>query len=203
MDKLIDLIADPRTARTLVLLAVLVPLLSAAVLPLFGRAARRAALWLALLHLTMVGVVAGIGLMRLNDRPAAEGALRFTPIMVPGDAGGKTTDTNRTGWDLMTLSATPPTASDPAGPNVQFYLGVDGINLWLVVLASLMMIPAILVSWESVREKPGAFYGWLFLLQAGVTGAFLAFDVILFYVFFELTLIPAFFLIGRWGNGSG
>ena len=203
MDKLIDLIADPRTARTLVLLAVLVPLLSAAVLPLFGRAARRAALWLALLHLTMVGVVAGIGLMRLNDRPAAEGALRFTPIMVPGDAGGKTTDTNRTSWDLMTLSATPPTASDPAGPNVQFYLGVDGINLWLVVLASLMMIPAILVSWESVREKPGAFYGWLFLLQAGVTGAFLAFDVILFYVFFELTLIPAFFLIGRWGNGSG
>ncbi len=61
----------------------------------------------------------------------------------------------------------------------------------------------ILVSWDSVKEKPGAFFGWLFLLQAGLIGAFLSFDVILFYVFFELTLIPAFFLIGKWGIGSG
>src|SRR5207244_4567472 len=103
---------------------------------------------------------------------------------------------------LLSLSATPPPADRP-GPNVQFFIGVDGLNVWLVALASFMLIPAILVSWESVRERPGAFYGWLFLLQGGAIGAFLSFDVILFYVFFELTLIPAFFLIARWGNGSG
>jgi NADH-quinone oxidoreductase subunit M len=54
-----------------------------------------------------------------------------------------------------------------------------------------------------VTERPGAFHGWLFLLQGAAIGAFLSFDVILFYVFFELTLIPAFFLIGNWGIGSG
>ena len=69
-----------------------------------------------------------------------------------------------------------------------------------MALASLMLIPAILVSWESVTERPGAFYGLLFLLQGAAIGAFLSFDVILFYIFFELTLIPAFFLIGRWGT---
>ena len=54
-----------------------------------------------------------------------------------------------------------------------------------------MLPTAILISWESVKDRPGAFYGWLFLLQTGLVGAFLSFDVILFYIFFELTLIPA------------
>jgi NADH-quinone oxidoreductase subunit M len=182
MDKIFDLIADPRTARTLVLLVVLLPLLSAVLLPLFGAGARRVALWLALLHLALTAGVVGTTLPGLNLRGEGAGAadrlatVRFQPLAVPEGKGG---------------------------PAVQFYLGVDGLNLWLVALASLMMVPAILVSWESVREKPGAFFGWMFLLQGGAVGAFLSFDVILFYVFFELTLIPAFFLIGRWGAGSG
>src|SRR6185312_8318905 len=87
-------------------------------------------------------------------------------------------------------------------PRVEFFLGIDGLNLWLVVLCTVMMLPAILVSWDSPIDRPGPYYGWLFLMQAGTIGAFLAFDVILFYAFFELTLIPAFFLIARWGIGS-
>jgi NADH-quinone oxidoreductase subunit M len=203
MEKLTDLIADPRTARALVLLAVLLPLASAIVLPLFGRGARRAALWLALVHLALVAALTALCVMRLGEQYRQErtpDVVRFDPIAVPGDTGGEVADFGRTKWTLMSLSASP-TAGTAAG--VQFFLGVDGINVWLVALASLMMIPAILVSWESVKDRPGAFYGWLFLLHAGTTGAFLAFDVILFYVFFELTLIPAFFLIGRWGVGSG
>ena len=69
-------------------------------------------------------------------------------------------------------------------------------------LSSLMLVAAILVSWQSVTERVPTYYAWLFVLQAGAIGAFLSFDVILFYVFFEITLIPSFFLIGHWGTGS-
>ena len=72
-----------------------------------------------------------------------------------------------------------------------------------MALASLIVFLAVLVSWESVGDRAGGFYGWLFLLQAATIGAFLSFDLLLFYVFFELTLIPSFFLIGSWGVGSG
>jgi NADH-quinone oxidoreductase subunit M len=205
---ILDVIADPRTARTLVLLVVLLPFVAAALLPLFGLRARRVALWLALLHLALTAAVVGLGVTVLDGRAAQEeghaqsGYVRFQPAFVPGDPAGKDGAAQRTKWTLMTLSPTPP-SPDRAGPNVQFYLGIDGLNLWLLALASLMLVPAILVSWESVKDRPGAFYGWMFLLQGGAIGAFLSFDVILFYVFFELTLIPAFFLIGRWGVGSG
>ncbi|MBN9122522.1 MAG: NADH-quinone oxidoreductase subunit M [Planctomycetes bacterium] len=197
--------------RVLVLLLVLVPLVSAALLPLFGRAARRVALWLALVYLGLTAAVAVIAIPTLDERARdtsqvrGDGSLqRWYPHFVPGDPagrhGGEGADA-RTGWTLFNLSASPSADGRP-GPKVQLFLGVDGLNLWLVALAAVMLPPAILVSWDSVKERPGAYYGWLFLLQTGVVGAFLSFDVILFYIFFELTLIPAFFLIGRWGVGS-
>ncbi|AWM39002.1 NADH-quinone oxidoreductase subunit M [Gemmata obscuriglobus] len=193
----------------LVLLLVLLPLVSAVVVPAFGRVARRVALLLALLHLGVTGAVviyAGAWLTQRNTDPRLNGdigSLHFSPEFVPGDSAGSSgngTD-GRTTWTVLSLSGKP-TARGTTGPNVQFYLGVDGLNLWLVALASVMLVPVILVSWESVQHRPGAFYGWLFVLQAGVIGAFLSFDVVLFYVFFELTLIPSFFLIGNWGATS-
>ncbi|MDY3554139.1 NADH-quinone oxidoreductase subunit M [Gemmata sp. JC717] len=195
--------------RVLVLLLVLLPLVSAVVVPAFGRVARRAALILALLHLGVTGAVviyAGMWLAeRNNDRRVAGdiGSLHFSPEFVPGDSAGYAGDGSdgRTTWTVLSLSSKP-TPRGASGPNVQLYLGVDGLNLWLVALASVMLVPVILVSWESVQQRPGAFYGWLFVLQAGVIGAFLSFDVVLFYVFFELTLIPSFFLIGNWGVTS-
>jgi NADH-quinone oxidoreductase subunit M len=198
--------------RLVVLLLVLLPLVSAVLVPAFGRAARRVALILALIHLGLTAAVATMGVAYLNER--AEGTARqrgdgrvqrFHPQFVPGDPGargGSEGADARTGWTLFRLSAAEAAPGRP-GPNVQLFLGIDGLNLWLVVLASVMMVPVILISWESIRERPGAFYGWLFLLQGGLVGTFLSFDVILFYVFFELTLIPAFFLIGRWGLASG
>jgi NADH-quinone oxidoreductase subunit M len=202
MDTLTDLIADPRTARTLVLLVVVVPFLSAIGLAFAGRAARRVALWLAVLELTLVAATAGIGIMILNDRDDRPGVgneiVKFVPQLVPGDPGGAEANTHRTQWTLLQLDS-----RGASGPSIQFFLGLDGLNLWLVVLAAVMMLPAILVSWESVTDRPGAFFAWLFLMQGAAIGAFLSFDIIVFYVFFELTLIPAFFLIGRWGTGSG
>ncbi|MBI3860304.1 MAG: NADH-quinone oxidoreductase subunit M, partial [Planctomycetia bacterium] len=86
------------------------------------------------------------------------------------------------------------------GPDIQFSLGVDGISLWLIALSALLMIPAVLVSWEAVQDRPAAFYALMLLLEAGLIGVFAAQDIILFYVFFEFTLIPLFFMVGIWGG---
>jgi NADH-quinone oxidoreductase subunit M len=83
---------------------------------------------------------------------------------------------------------------------VHFAIGLDGISLWLVVLTSLLSVTAVLVSWRSVRERARAYYALLLLLDTGVLGVFSALDIILFYIFFEFTLIPLFFLIGIWGG---
>ena len=94
----------------------------------------------------------------------------------------------------------------PLGPDsnsaIQFYIGLDGLNIWLVVLTSVLMLPAVLIGWESIKERANEYYAWLLLLQTAMTGVFLAFDLILFYVFFELTLVPLFFLIGIWGGSD-
>jgi NADH-quinone oxidoreductase subunit M len=85
---------------------------------------------------------------------------------------------------------------------IQFYVGVDGLNIWLIVLTALLMVPSVLVSWNSKNtlERTNEYYAWLLALESAMIGVFLAFDIILFYVFFELTLVPLFFLIGIWGG---
>lgn len=187
------------------LLAVLgLPLLSALVVCWIGRGqcperTRRCAAWLAATHLilTAVFVVIAVGTVR---SPGNSGFAPFEPFGVPGDPGlEQGVSTSTTSWNLLPL-AYPGNRGESA---VQFFLGVDGLNLPLLALASLIVFLAVLVSWESVDNRAHAFYGWLFLLQTACLGAFLSFDLLLFYVFFELTLIPAFFLIGSWGVGGG
>jgi NADH-quinone oxidoreductase subunit M len=208
MDKIYELVASPTTGRALVLATVLFPFLAALFVSAFGSRARRVALFLSFVQFGLTVCVATLSLMYLGARADRQpdspntGAIRFAPTFVPGDTGGRGGESMQTGWTLMSLSAVQPTA-DRAGPNIQFFVGIDGLNVWLAVLAGFMLIPAILASWESVHERSGAFYSLLFVLQGAAVGAFLSFDVILFYVFFELTLIPAFFLIGGWGDGSG
>jgi NADH-quinone oxidoreductase subunit M len=88
----------------------------------------------------------------------------------------------------------------PVGPDIQLALGVDGISLWLIALSTILMIPSVLVSWEAIQDRPAAYYALMLLLEAGLIGVFAAQDIILFYVFFEFTLIPLFFMIGIWGG---
>ncbi|HLJ91723.1 MAG TPA: NADH-quinone oxidoreductase subunit M [Gemmataceae bacterium] len=91
----------------------------------------------------------------------------------------------------------------PLGPGaVEFFIGLDGLNVWLVVLTAVLMVPAVLVSWHSfqVQERINEYFAWLLALETGMIGVFLSFDIVLFYVFFELTLVPLFFLIGIWGG---
>ncbi len=83
---------------------------------------------------------------------------------------------------------------------IRFALGLDGISVWLFGLTSLLMITAIFSSWESITERPAGHYACLLALQTGLLGLFASLDVVLFYIFFEFTLIPLFFLIGIWGG---
>jgi NADH-quinone oxidoreductase subunit M len=85
-------------------------------------------------------------------------------------------------------------------PDIRFALGLDGLSLWLFVLTSLLMITAIAASWQSIRERAPLYYAFLLALQTGLLGLFASLDVVLFYIFFEFTLIPLFFLIGLWGG---
>jgi NADH-quinone oxidoreductase subunit M len=84
--------------------------------------------------------------------------------------------------------------------HLQFFLGLDGISLSLVVLTSLLTFSAVLISWRAVNDRLREYFASLLILEAGLNGAFCAFDLVLFYVFFEFTLLPLFFLVGVWGG---
>src|SRR6478609_8130719 len=82
-------------------------------------------------------------------------------------------------------------------PEISWTLGVDGISLWLVVLTGILFPIALLGAPPHHDEKP--FYAWLLLLEAGCLGAFLALDLFLFFLMFEIVLVPMYFLISGWG----
>jgi NADH-quinone oxidoreductase subunit M len=84
--------------------------------------------------------------------------------------------------------------------NFGLKLGTDSISLWLVLLTVLLQPLAILASFESIRERQKEYYAWMLALLSAMLGVFVARDLLLFYVFFELTLIPMFFIIGIWGG---
>ncbi len=87
--------------------------------------------------------------------------------------------------------------------NIQYFLGVDGISLFLVLLTTFLTVLVLLFSWEGVEKRLKAYLVLMLLLEAGMIGVFLALDLVLFYVFWELTLIPMYFLIGGWGDPHG
>ena len=84
--------------------------------------------------------------------------------------------------------------------DIRLSVGIDGLSLWLFGLSALLSVTAIFVSWEAVTERVVGFYMLLLLLETAMLGTFVARDIILFYVFFEFTLVPLFFLIGIWGH---
>lgn len=84
----------------------------------------------------------------------------------------------------------------------RFSLGVDAISLWLIALTALLTPLAILASWKSIATRQTEYYAWMLVLHFAMLGVFAARDLLLFYVFFELTLIPMFFIIGIWGGSQ-
>ena len=87
-----------------------------------------------------------------------------------------------------------------AGWNIQYHLGIDGLSILLVLLTAFLTPISILSTWTAVEERVKEFMVYFLLLEVGMTGVFLAQDLFLFYIFWEFTLVPMYFLIGIWGG---
>ncbi len=157
----------------LLVATIFLPLVGALIVGAVARAGRHVVRWTALAFtlLTLVGAVMI--------------AIRFA---ADGQVGAGFGD-----WDLPWLGSA-------SLLDVRFHVGLDGLGLWLFVLSGVLMLTAVLVSWEAIKSSEPLFYAMLLLLEFGCLGVFAARDIILFYVFFEFTLIPLFFLIGIWGS---
>jgi NADH-quinone oxidoreductase subunit M len=102
----------------------------------------------------------------------------------------------------------------PSGPQFQFvervpwipsvgaeyFLGVDGFSVLLILLTTLMGTIAVLSSWTAIKERVKEYYVFLLVLQGGMIGAFISLDFLLFFLFWEVMLVPMYFLIGIWGS---
>jgi NADH-quinone oxidoreductase subunit M len=184
------------TDHALLLWLLFLPLAAAVVVALLGPNRGSPIRWISFLTSAVVFVLALTVAVRFAqvERTRPEFSPRsglvvptFQPEFVPGSTPDNRFATN---WNLLRV-----------GPGViQFYIGVDGLNIWLVVLTAVLMLPSVLVSWTHITERVNEFYAWLLALQTAMMGIFLSFDIVLFYVFFELSLVPLFFLIGIWGG---
>ncbi|MEN6571138.1 MAG: NADH-quinone oxidoreductase subunit M [Anaerolineaceae bacterium] len=86
------------------------------------------------------------------------------------------------------------------GNPIAFHLGVDGLSILLLLLTTFLTPIAILSTWKAVQENVKGFMIFFLLLEMGMVGVFLALDMVLFYIFWEFTLVPMYFLIGLWGG---
>jgi NADH-quinone oxidoreductase subunit M len=105
---------------------------------------------------------------------------------------------------------------NPQGPDFQFverapwipsigaeyFLGIDGLSTLLILLTTMMGFIAILSSWNAITERVKEYYIFLLVLQSGMLGAFMALDFLLFFLFWEVMLVPMYFLIGIWGSAN-
>jgi NADH-quinone oxidoreductase subunit M len=87
-----------------------------------------------------------------------------------------------------------------AQPDIHFFIAADGVSLWLVLLSTFLTPLCVLISWNSIQNRVKEFFAFMLLLEFGLVGVFIAQDLFLFYVFWELSLVPMYFLIGIWGH---
>jgi NADH-quinone oxidoreductase subunit M len=84
--------------------------------------------------------------------------------------------------------------------HTNYHVGIDGLSLWLVILTTFIMPIAVVSTWHAVEKRRAAFYVFLLLLESAMIGVFVSLDLLVFYLFFEASLVPMFFLIGIWGG---
>src|SRR3990170_6319480 len=83
----------------------------------------------------------------------------------------------------------------------EYFLGVDGLATLLILLTTMIGFIAVLSAWRAITERVKEFYIFVLVLQTGMIGAFMALDFLLFFLFWEVMLVPMYFLIGIWGGG--
>jgi len=87
-----------------------------------------------------------------------------------------------------------------AGWNISYHMAIDGLSILLVLLTTFLTPISILSTWSAIEERVKEFMLFFMLLEVGMVGVFLAMDLFLFYIFWEFTLVPMYFLIGIWGG---
>jgi NADH-quinone oxidoreductase subunit M len=87
-----------------------------------------------------------------------------------------------------------------ANPEIHWHVGIDGLSLWLIILSTFLTPISILISWRLIKDRVKEFFAFLLLLEFGLVGVFAAWDLFVFYVFWEIVLVPMYFLIGIWGH---
>ncbi len=178
----------------------LVPLIGVAIVLALPKRAEQAAKWVSLgiTSVTFLITLFALGIY-LNGSPTggARAPLRErvenNKLAADNDQQLTATDESKGEGDLVVRRAWIPYF------NIQYYLGVDGISLSLVVLTGLVSVLACLASWNIDKQVKGYFALYL-LLTASMIGVFISLDLFLFYVFFEVMLLPMYFLIGIWGG---
>lgn len=149
----------------------------------------------AVLFLPLIGFVASLLLPRENTDLQKKFALIFSLIVF-----------------LISLGLIGPVLANPGtyslttdvewihSPMVRYHVGVDGLSLWLIILTTMLTPLAVLISWKYIEKRTKEYYAFLLLLEFGVVGVFVALDLFLYYVFWEVGLVPMYFLIGIWGH---
>ena len=84
--------------------------------------------------------------------------------------------------------------------NISYIMAVDGISILFILLTTFISLLAVISSWSAIQQQVKMYYIFMLLLLTGMMGVFLAQDLFLFYIFWEFTLIPMYFLIGMWGG---
>src|SRR6266404_4754385 len=82
----------------------------------------------------------------------------------------------------------------------EYHLGIDGISFLLIMLTTVLGFISVLSSWTAIEDRPKEYYAMFMLLQVGMLGVFMSLDFFLFYVFWEVMLVPMYFIIGVWGG---
>src|SRR5512143_2190170 len=151
--------------------------------------------------LTFFPLVGVLVLLFLNSESKA--ALRWTALITSiitfGISLWVLAMFNASNPDLQLVARTP--WITVAGFNIQYFLAVDGLSILLVLLTTLLTPISILSTWTAVEDRVKEFMLFFLLLEIGMVGVFLALDLFLFYIFWEFTLVPMYFLIGIWGGG--
>ncbi len=141
-------------------------------------------------------------LLILCLKPQAKSALRWTALITSLITFGLSL------WLLSQFNASDPNVQMEinlpwmmlGSTSVGFHMGVDGLSILMVLLTTFLTPIAILSTWKAIDDQVRGFMTFFLLLEVGMTGVFLSLDMALFYIFWEFTLIPMYFLIGIWGG---
>ncbi len=84
--------------------------------------------------------------------------------------------------------------------NIEYFIGLDGISIYFILLTAILIPLCLLASWKSIKEKTSQYFALFLLIEGIIIGFFSSIDLVMFYLFFEASLVPMFFIIGGWGG---